>query len=200
MIVAPPRTGTRGSLEANAAANAAKGAPYRRQHDASTERASRRDRMPQSLEALLAWFAEGWTGELPEKLHTVEVWNGRQEYRTVERDGKRRVEAVWTDELVGGSALGSHADTSLFRRYMEGYAGQRDVDGYYVRPMHAAVARVALRDHWMARNLFAVAQAGFDWKGVADRGRWVHGMYRVYLTECLRRLWLEFSDVGVRLV
>lgn len=155
--------------------------------------------MPKALEGLLAWYAGLWDEEVPDRLHTVEVWNGRQAFRTIEQDGKRRVVAVWPDELVGGSALGSHADTSLFRRYMEGYAAERDADGYYVRPMHAALARLARRDHWMARNLFAVAQAGYDWKGVADRGGWVHGMYRVYIEEALRRLWREFSDVEVRL-
>lgn len=160
---------------------------------------ARADRMPRSLEALMAWYAKEWEAEIPHKLHTVEVWHGKQRYRTVVVDGKQRVEAVWPEALVGGSALGSHQDTSLFRRYMEDYGAERDQDGYYVRPMHAALGRLARRDHWMARNLFAVAQAGYDWQSVADRGHWVHGMYRVYLEEALRRLWREYSDVGLRL-
>ena len=189
----PPSTGHRGALEARER-------PYRAEAEERAEQRAQKGTMPKSLPSLLDWYARGWDEEVPERLHTVEVWNGRQQFRTIEVDGKRRVAAVWPDALVGGSALGSHADTSLFRRYLEGYAGERDADGYYVRPMHAALARLATRDHWMARNLFAVAQAGYDWKGVADRGGWVHGMYIVYIEEALRRLWREHADVAVRLV
>ena len=173
------------------AARAALEAPHKGDHERSLMRAMERGRMPKGLGGLLAWFAAEWDSEVPQRLHTVEVWHGRQEYR----DGA----PVWPSTLVGGSALGAHALTDTFRRYMESYAGERDEDGYYVRPMHAALARLARRDHWMSRNIFAVAQAGYDWKGVADRGHWVHGMYQAYLEEALRRLWLEFSEREVRL-
>jgi hypothetical protein len=165
-------------------------APHKGEHERSVERAMYRGRMPKSLGALLAWFSSEWDAEIPPRLHTVEVWHGRQEYR----DGEK----VWPAELVGGSALGSHGLTDRFRRHMEAYAGERDQDGWYLRPMHAALARLGTRDHWMARNLFAVAMAGYDWQGVADRGHWVHGMYQVYLEEALRRLWLEYSERALR--
>lgn len=190
--MAPPRTGTRGSIsEAQSSALYDRERPHRAEHEAST---GRRDRgtMPKTLGQLLTWFAGEWDPEIPTRIHTVEVYHARQER---DRDGAK----VWPEALVGGSALGAPALTDHFRRYMESYAGEQDADGYYLRPMHAALARLAARDHWMARNLWAVAQAGYDWRGVADRGHWVHGMYVVYIEEALRRLWREHSERAVRL-
>ena len=187
-----PKTGTRGAFET-------RDRPHADENTASAERMADRARMPKTLGQLLTWYSRLWDEEVPERLHTGEVWNGRQQFRTIEVDGKKRVVDVWPGVLVGGSALGSHADTSLFRRYMESYAAETDEDGYYVRPCHAALGRLATRDHWMARNLFALAQAGYDWRSVADRGGWVHGMYAVYIEEALRRLWREYADRAVRL-
>ena len=178
MIVAPPKAGRRGE-------------PYAPAHEGSVSRAMDRGKMPKTLGALLTWYAREWDGEVPTRLHTVEVWNGRQE----RRDGQ----PVWPSVLVGGSALGAHAHADGFRRYLENYASELDEDGYFVRPMHAALHRLGTRDFWMARNLFAIAQAGYDWKGVADRGHWVHEMYAVYIAEALRRLWLEYTPQAVRL-
>lgn len=214
-----PKAGRRGALDrvgpSESQAIAVARDRLERPHRDAHETSARRARMPKELGGLLRWFAAEWDSEVPERLHTVEVWHGRQEYRQVpvtdadgqqklDADGQpvKRVETVWPDGpdgLVGGSGLGSHGLTDRFRRYMESYAGERDEDGYYVRPMHAALARLARRDHWMARNLFAVAQSGYDWQGVADRGHWVHGMYRVYIEEALRRLWLEYAEQGLRL-
>lgn len=189
--MAPPKAGYRGISEAQSAALFERESPHRREHEQS---APRRDRgtMPKALGGLLTWFAAEWDSEVPTRLHTVEVYHARQERG---RDGAK----VWPEALVGGSSLGSHGLTDQFRRYMESYAGEQDVDGYYVRPMHAALARLAVRDHWMARNLWAVAQAGYDWQGVADRGHWVHAMYLVYIEEALRRLWREYAEQRIRI-
>lgn len=188
--MAQPKSGRRGDID-KPEGRLALEAPHASDHTRSVTRRMDRSRMPKHLGGLLSWFSVEWDSEVPQRLHTVEVWHGRQEYR----DGA----PVWPREQVGGSALGSHAHTDPFRRYMESYAGEQDEDGYYVRPMHAALARLARRDHWMARNLFAVAQAGYDWQGVADRGHWVHGMYQVYIEEALRRLWFEYAEQGLRL-
>jgi hypothetical protein len=192
MVMAPPKAGTRGDLH-KPEGRVALEAPYQRDQRASVERKADKGVMPKSIGALLNWYATLWDGEVPERLHVIEVYHARQE--TDPRTGEKR----WPKELVGGSQLGSHGWSDQFRRYMESYASEVDVDGYYLRPCHAALARLATRDHWMARNLFAVAQAGYDWKGVADRAHWVHGMYLVYIEEALRRLWREYEDQALRL-
>lgn len=69
--MAPPRTGTRGSLD-NAAINAAKAAPYRRENIESVRPA----RPPQTFEALAAWFRDAWVASLPTRLHTRGVEDG----------------------------------------------------------------------------------------------------------------------------
>lgn len=184
---------TAGALAARKpAARRALEAPHATEYQQSVARAMDRGRMPKTLGALLDWFAETWQGEVPLRLHTVEVWVGRQE-----RD--KGGEARWPKELVGGSRLGAPTLSDKFRRYMENYASELDEDGYYLRPCHAALGRIARRDVWASLNLFAIAQAGYDWKGVADRGHWVHGMYERYLKDCLVTLWLEYREQAVRL-
>jgi len=65
--MAPPRTVTRGSFEANAATNAAKGAPYRRQHEAST--LARWERHPQRLHDLVRELRDAWEAEIVVRIH-----------------------------------------------------------------------------------------------------------------------------------
>ena len=195
MMAAPPRqprSGHRGDLD-KPAGRVALETPHRAEHERSAEQRMGKGIMPKSLPGLLRWYSEGWDSEVPTALHKSEVWVGRQE-----RDRKTG-EKRHPDELVGGSKLGSQAHTDGFRRYLEGMSSEMDADGYYARPMHAALSRVHRSRPLTARALFAVAQSGYDWRGVATRGHWDCEMFEVYITAALMILWREHSDVGLRL-
>ena len=176
-----------------------------RPHAADHERslASRMDKgiMPKGLPALLRWFSERWDEEVPTALHKSEVWHGRQEHET-RRDpetGKSVTKQRWPGEQVGGSKLGSPAHSDPFRRYLENSDAECDLDGYFVRPMHAALSRLGRRWPLTARALFAVAQSGYDWRGVGVRGGWADEMFYRFLTDALEGLWTEYREQVVRL-
>ena len=155
--------------------------PYATDHERSL--AARMDKgvMPKGLPGLLRWYSQGWDAEVPTALHKSEVW---------------RDHGI---DAQGGSKLGSPAHTDPFRRYLENGSSEVDEDGYYLRPMHAALWRLGRRKPLMARHLFAVAQSGYDWRGVAERRHWTDEEYEVYLAEALRMLWREYADQAVRL-
>ena len=139
-----------------------------------------RGRMPRTLEGLPAWYAERWDAEVPDRLHRPGVW----------RD--------YGEGASGGSALGSPALSDPFRRYLEDSPSATDADGWFVRPIHAALSRLARRLPLTAQNLFALAGAGMDWRAVAERGHWPEEMYAVFIEEALRRLWLGTFEQVVR--
>lgn len=180
-----PKTGTRASL--NAAANAAKERRYSAEHDASTERAMDRGRMPRTLAGLLRWYAAGWEDEVPDRLHKSEVYFSRPDPNDASAP-------------VGGSKLGTKAHTDPFRRYLENVPSETDEDGWYVRPMHAALVRLSRRYPMAGRHLFAVSQAGYDWRGVALRRHWTDEEYALFLMQVLAQLWMEYRPDVVRLV
>lgn len=190
MIVAPPRTVTRGSFEANAATNAAKGAPYKAGHDTSAAGRMQRARQPETLPGYLRWYAEAWDDEVPTTLHKVEVWASSGEI--VDGSGDKVSDP-------GGSKLGTRAWGNQFRRYMENVDSECDADGFYIRPMHAALSRMERRWPLTARSLFAVAQSGYDWRGVAERGHWAEEMFYRFLMDAFAALWKEYRDEVVRL-
>lgn len=174
-----PKTGRRGSEKP--AGRVALESPYQRDHTASAEARMGKGIMPKSLPALLRWYSDGWDDEVPTALHKSEVW----------RDHGLHAE--------GGSKLGAPAHADPFRRYLENTPSETDIDGWFIRPMHAALSRLERRWPLTARALFAVAQSGYDWRGVAERGHWAEEMFEVYIAEALRMLWKEYSDVGLRL-
>lgn len=176
--------------------------------------ASKRRRPPRSFDELLAWFVAGVQDETPERVHASGLWVGRPP-RKVERwvEGKR----VWVNadntptELIGGSELGSPKDAEPFRQFIENSPRQvagEGLDEHYVRPLRAALAKMAGRhtctvlerraqDHscgespLMARFLYQVGIAGGDWRAVAER--WTPNaippdIARVYTETALRRL------------
>lgn len=167
--------------------------PFAAEHERSLQGRASRGVMPKDINALLRWYAEAWQAEVPERLHVVEVWFGPQE-----RD-RSTGEARWPTDAVGGSRLGTPKHADGFRRYLENYASEVDEDGYYLRPVHAALGRLGRRDPWMARCLFALAQSGYRWRAVADSCHWVHEMFLVYIEEALRRLWREHAEHVVRM-
>lgn len=178
-MTAPPKTGRRG--DEKPAGRVALEQPHRAAHVQSAEARMGKGIMPKTLPALLHWYATGWDEEVPTALHKSEVWRDHG------------------PDAQGGSRLGTPAHTDSFRRYLEGMSSEMDADGYYSRPMHAALSRLHRSHPLTARALFAVAQSGYDWRGVAERGHWAEEMFRVYVTAALMMLFREYSDVGLRL-
>jgi hypothetical protein len=164
--------------------------PYAKDHERSMENRLAKGRMPKDLRGLLRWYAQEWDMEVPDALHKVEVWYGRDR----EVDG-----TVWPRNLTGGSLLGTHAWHDRFRRYLENMDSEVDEDGYYKRPVHAALARLGRRWPITAQFLFYVAQSGYDWRGVAERVHWAEEPFCVFLEEALRKLWREYAEQKVRL-
>ena len=156
-------------------------APHQQDHDASIQSRMGKGIMPTTLNGLLRWYSEGWDAEVPTAIHKSEVW----------RDHGTQAE--------GGSRLGTPAHTDPFRRYMEGTPSQIDQDGWYLLPMHAALARLGRRWPLTARALFAVAQSGWDWRGVADRLGYAEEMFVLFLEMALIRIWHEYREEVVRL-
>lgn len=184
MIVSPPpKTGNRGAFET-------RDRPHADEHERSLERRSDRGRQPDTLPGYLRWYAEAWDAEVPTKLHKVEVWASSGEI--VSGDGVKTIDP-------GGSKLGAKAWGNQFRRYMENVDSECDADGFYIRPMHAALSRMERRWPLTARSLFAVAQSGYDWRGVAERGHWAEEMFYRFLMDAFAALWKEYRDEVVRL-
>lgn len=141
--------------------------------------------MPKDLPGLLRWYEEQWSLETPERIHVHAVW----------RDQVTAYEAEQGVKPVGGSDTGAPAYSEPFRQRLENGPSQVDEDGYYARPMSAALARVGRHGRpMMARTLLSVAMTGFDWRAVADRGKWPHEMFEDYLREALIRVWREYRD------
>ncbi len=145
------------------------------------ERRMSRGVMPDTLGKLLRWYAEGWDAEVPTSIHKSDVW---RDYGT---------------SAEGGSKLGTPANSDPFRRYLEDIPSQTDEDGWFTLPMHAALERLGRRWPFGARTLFAVAQCGYDWRGVADRLHYADEFMHRYLTQALEDLWLEYREEIVRL-
>jgi len=104
-------------------------APYRAETYRSMERAFVQ---PKGLRDLLAWFLHEWALEVPDTVHTPGVW---RDYVRWDEDRK----------AVGGSLIGAPPLAEPFRRYIENSARELDDNGYYVRPMHRAIAELAGR-------------------------------------------------------
>jgi hypothetical protein len=151
-------------------------APYALESLASTTRRAERGVMPRGFHRLLAWYMAAWSDETPDKLHNPGVWRDYGEHAT------------------GGSALGSPRYSDSFRRYMENTPHETDADGYYSRPIHAALARLGHRKPFMARALFMLAQTGGDWQRVALQLRMVDEVAEVYLGAALAFLWERTHD------
>ena len=119
---------------------AALATPYRRDHEASVQARMERAPMPKDLPGLLRWFADEWSPEIPDQLHTSAIWRDRVNAR----------EAAEGIKPLGGSLIGSLAYDDDFRRRLENGPSEVDHqdetdDGrvYFRRPLAAALARIA---------------------------------------------------------
>ena len=151
---------------------------YRADNYRSMERAFAQ---PKGLRELLAWFLHEWALEVPDTVHVPGVW----------RDYVR-----WDEDRtsVGGSALGAPPLADPFRRYTENSPSEVDADGFYMRPVHKAIAtlggrRDGTKERWMARFLFRLGLAHGDLDTVgAESGLHPHAV-SVYAESALYRLW-----------
>lgn len=148
-------------------------APYAAEERESRERAWNKGKEPRGLGGLLHWYEEEWTSEVPDRLHTS---------------------AIWQDDGLG-SAIGSPAWSDPFRRYLEHSARELDEDGYFLRPVHAALADMSHRQPLIARLLLRLAWAGFTVDGVELVGEGaLPTEYKLVLCEQgLRGLWARWQ-------
>ena len=166
--------------------------PYRTEHDVSK---ARRMVPPRNL---LGWFLEQFRAEMPEKIHTADVWRDR----VSSDEAKNGVKAV------GGSLLGTPRTHDNFRRYVEDspfttevaeYEGHKDRDGHYAFPLRAALARLAGRGPdtdpypFMARALYRTALRDGDYDGACASLGICQPVREVYISEALRRLWSKYE-------
>lgn len=162
--------------------------PYLDEHLASS-----RPRPPRTFGQLLNWFLAGFRAETPERMHSRGVWATT---RRLDASGTP-TESVPVAEQ-GGSQLGAPRYAEPFRQLLENtdrqWTDERgSVDPYYVRPMRAALARMAgtvdgSDSAFMARFLAQVAFAGGDWESVGSRWSLQPFLRQTYTETALRRL------------
>ena len=147
-------------------------ATFEAEHQKSLEAIVNEAKRPKGLYGLLRWYEKQWRAEVPDKLHVHAVWN----------------------ERGFGSELGTYAYTDPFRRYLFNSPNEIDDNGYFMRPIHSALWRLERKKPLMARTLFALAQGGFDWRKLADAGKWPHEMFEIYIEGALQFMWREYAE------
>lgn len=164
--------------------------PHLTEHRASVATVAERA-VPRGLPRLLAWFIGEWSSEVPERIHKGDVW---RDYVRLDEDRKGQ----------GGSLLGTPQYADEFRSYIEGSPFATDQDGRYVRPVHAAIARVCGRQGhegpshqlapfpFMARFLFRLATTG-DLAVSSESMGIPPQVQHVYAEQCLYRLWRTYE-------
>lgn len=165
---------------------------------------SRNAREPETFGQFAAWFITGWREEMPDEIHSRGLWVGLPS----RLDSRGQPIETMPPELVGGSELGAPRLAEAFRQLIENSPRQIDEDGFYVRPMRAALARLAGRhlcsrqeradqgaDHvctdsaFMARLLVAMAFMDGDWQRACQLLE-IHANTRWAFTDtALRRLY-----------
>jgi hypothetical protein len=188
-------------------------APYLDEHAASQRD---QDRAPRGFAGLLRWYLEGFWAETPEAVHSTGTWFGRPprtdaqgqpaedvaSYQPPDPDAPPAEPIVLSNAvaLTGGSVLGAPRQAEPFRQLLENSPRQTAGDGteeHYVRPMRAALARLAGRDDGplTARFLLQVAYAQGDWRAVAER--WFAAypvVHRPFIEHALRRLYAVYRS------
>ena len=167
-------------------------APYAADHAGSLVRKARPPR------DLLGWFVRSFREEMPERMHQRDVW----------RDRSKRGD-VPGYEPVGGSVLGTPRDAEPFRQFIEDdarilevaeYDGSKDVTPHYIRPMRAALARLAGRGSdsspypFMARVLYRTALRDGDWDSACASMGITEPVRRFYVEAALTKLWARYSE------
>ena len=185
---------------------------YRPEHERSVRRKMARPK------DLLAWYLRAFRDEMPgqgtptDKLHTRGVWVGKpprhgEEFVSVHP--KTGEVLSKTEDLIGGSQLGSPRMSDAFRAFVEDdpfgteaaeYEGHKDIHNHYRTPMRAALARLAGRGHptepypFMARVLLRTAQRDGDWDGACASLGIIEPVRRPYIEAALHRLYDRFHE------
>jgi hypothetical protein len=151
---------------------------------------------PSTFEGRLTWLANRWAEEpIPESIHAVDgVFFGAPDSVNCPEPARLGAERSTPEQLVGGSALGSPRMLPRFEAYIERAETSTDRDGYYVRPLAAALSRMSRggsrrpERHLGARTIWAVLRSGGDWQTVGRRGNWPDEMFRDYLSASIAAL------------
>lgn len=182
----------RGKSEAqsNAEAIANRDRTYTTAHETSVRIVANRPQ-PKGLERLTRWFFGEWRDELPDEIHKHEEW---RDYVVAGESAAGKVDG-----------LGAPAYADDFRRYLENSPFETDPDGRYVRPVHAAMARMAGRGGFtgpteklaaapfMARFLFRLATSADLTFAAASLGI-PPQVTQVYAEQALFRLWSVYDS------
>lgn len=175
MIVAPPKSGSRGVYigpsEAQSAALAERDRPFGGENARSRRR--RFDQPPGTVDGLVAWFAAEYTALIPDRLHGTATWadHGRppREVMVTNRETHERERVVLPAvEGVGGSLLGSPSDAGLVP-YLDAPPHARDDEGDLVRPLRSAMAALRRERLWGHSLLVILASSGFAWRQLAGK-------------------------------
>ncbi len=157
---------------------------------------------PRGLAGLVRWYATAWDLEAPDKDWTGGVWSAPQQY---DRHGPAKGWAtsqgdpLFPSELVGGSLLGAPRMVDAFRRYIENSPHETDRDGYYLRPLHCALARMEhgsgerIPMPMTARELFRFAWGGFDCDAF-KASFWASEQALLYLEKAIEVVWTLYHD------
>lgn len=180
-LAIPPKSGQRGALdrigpsESQSVAMTTHAPQTDRPHIADhwRSREKRRAQPPTNVDALVAWFAQQYAMEIPDRLHGTEPWADHgtlaREVTYFDRErGERVTEVKPGREGEGGSLLGSPKDAGLIP-YVDGPPHLRDDEGDLVRPMRSAMAALRHERKHGHDALVAIASFGFDWRKLIDR-------------------------------
>jgi hypothetical protein len=161
---------------------------------------------------LLAWYITAFREEVPDRLHTRGVWVGKpprqgEEFTSVHP--KTGEVLSKTDDLVGGSHIGSPRMSDPFRAFLEDdafgteaaeYEGHKDIHNHYRTPMRAALARLAGRGHptepypFMARALYRTALNDGDWDYACASLGIIEPVRKPYIEAALHRLFERYHE------
>lgn len=175
--------------------------PHAVEHDRSVRRQFAKGAKPRNL---LGWFMTEWAREVPTAMHGIGTFVGQPD-----RESSSRSASLWAKEsqpadLVGGSHLGSPSIIDAWRRYIENADNELDSDGYYVRPIHAALRRVNGKPGstgkfpFMAKYLLNIALASGDWLAVSRKWAMLDEIAEVYTQASLDHLWNRYSEQADR--
>lgn len=163
----------KGPSEAQSAALYDRDRPHLDAHWRSRKR-RKPDGPPTNVDSLVAWFAQHYALEVPDRLHGVEPWADHgthpREVSFVDRTTGELVREVKPGrEGEGGSLLGSPKDAGLIP-YVDSGPNLRDDEGDLVRPMRSALAAFRRERHHGHSLLMLLAENGFAWEKLIDKG------------------------------
>jgi hypothetical protein len=137
----------------------------RAHHDSMVRTMQQAGKCPTTLAGLLGWLNRMVAAEAPAKLH---------------RSG-----------VEPDSVLGAPARTEAFRRYIEGDPFESDRDGYFLRPLAAAIATMGHTRPLAAVWIKAVVDGGYE-RARQLRG-WSVEETEDYLARILTILWVSYK-------